>query len=80
MGPRSGARGVGPSRAGGGVEILRLALATRIGQVGPRGGGSGRVGPSRAEWGRLGLSGVWRGLGHALGQLNYSKTRPLLQG
>ena len=29
-----------------------------IGQVGPRGGGSGRVvGPSRAEQGRLGLSG-----------------------
>ena len=25
------------------------ALATRIGQVGPRGSGSGRVGPSRAE-------------------------------
>ena len=43
---------MGPRGAGG--------WATRIGQVGPRGGGSGRVGPSRAEWG-------WGGVGYALG-------------
>ena len=66
-----------PSGAGGGVghalefnEItLDQALATRIGQVGPRGGGSARVGPSRAEWGRLGLSGVGEGLGMPWGSL-----------
>ena len=36
---------------------------TRPWLVGPREAGSGRVGPSRAEWGRLGLSGVGEGLG-----------------
>ena len=31
------------------IKLLEdWALATRIGQVGPRGAGSGRVGPSRA--------------------------------
>ena len=42
-------------------------LATRIGQVGPRGAEWGRVGPVRAEWG-------WGGVGHALG-FNYMTPR-----
>ena len=42
-------------------------LATRIGQVGPRGAEWGRVGPARAEWG-------WGGVGHALG-FNYMTPR-----
>ena len=33
------------------IGINDQALATRIGQVRPRGAGSGRVGPVRAEWG-----------------------------
>ena len=37
------------------LNPLRLALATRIGQVGPA--EWGRVGPVRAEWG-------WGGVGH----------------
>ena len=37
--------------------------------MGPRGAGSGRVGPSRAEWGRLGLSGVGEGLGMHWGSI-----------
>ena len=52
--------GLGPSRAewgwGGVGNALgffqndsKTGLATRVGQVGPRGAGSGRVGPSRAE-------------------------------
>ena len=48
---------------------LRLALATRIGQVGPWPVRAewGRVGPVRAEWG-------WGGVGHALG-FNYMTLR-----
>ena len=43
---------------------LRLGLATRIGQVGPRGAGSGR-----------GLSGVGEGLGMHWASEHYSKGR-----
>ena len=35
--------------------------------MGPRGGRFAECGPSRAEQGRLGLSGGWGGVGHALG-------------
>ena len=41
------------------LNYFKTRLATRIGQVGPR-GPSGAVGPVRAEWG-------WGGVGHALG-------------
>ena len=50
-----------------GVRLGPDYLATRIGQVGPRGAEWGRVGPVRAEWG-------WGGVGHALG-FNYMTAR-----
>ena len=65
MRPCGAGSGSGSSRAEWGLlgpKQSDLALPTRIGQVEPRGAGSGRVwgrvGPSRAEWG-------WGGVGHA---------------
>ena len=52
MGPREG--GLGSA-----VGNNQTRPWLRIGQVEPRGARSGRVGPSRAEWG-------WGGVGHAL--------------
>ena len=70
MGPREGGSGRSGGRVGPvwgvsgvghalGVRLGPGYLATRIGQVGPRGAGlgrGGRVGPVRAEWGRVGPS------------------------
>ena len=50
MGPREGGLGSGLGEGlGMQWETIRLGPVTRIGQVEPRGAGSGRVGPSRAE-------------------------------
>ena len=60
---RLGLSGVGRGWACIGIQLnysIRLGPGYRIGQVGPREAGSGRVGQVRAEWG-------WGGVGHALG-------------
>ena len=67
VGPVWGVSGVGHAL---GVRLGPGDLATRIGQVGPRGAGLGRGGVGRAEWG-------WACIGIPL---NYSKTRLWLQG
>ena len=64
--------GLGRGWACIGIQFIysKTRLATRIGQVGPRGAGSGRLGPSRAKQGRVGpvrAEWGWGGVGHALG-------------
>ena len=50
---------VGPREGGLGSGLGEGSDSALTGQVEPRGAGSGRVGPSRAEWG-------WGRVGHAL--------------
>ena len=59
----------GPSGGAGhalGFNYITPRLGPGCKKSGPRGAGSGRVGPVRVEWG-------WGGVGHALGFLFFTR-------